>query len=1225
MAIELFFSNLLETLAEKLSDVFRLGQKRRARIFDPPLVVVPNANLKKWIQLRLAKANGIAMNIDFQYLETGLWRLLEILDENPEKPDMLDLSLRRIAVLRVLESLDPGREEVAPFLAYMKGPIGSGEGFPDFEKRMWQLSDRFASYFQDYEFHREEMIRRWLVPDFKAEDQMEASQREVYLSARNILSSVSRERGARCLSLMDYADEVLSALSRKNVVPNESRRHVHVFGFSSISTFHLRLIKELGRFFDIVVYSINPCREFWEDVQTPWEEKWSRRKGMEKLRIGEDEESGGELFGETPNRLLSLWGKPGRESIRMLCSLAGYDFNDKYVLHGDDSTVLKKIQNRVLTYRETGESEDRVPQDASLQIYGCPSRFREVETVYNSILYNLSNDDGLQLTDIAVQVPDISAYKPYIDAVFNREPRAVAYNLADARAEIESLYGKGVLGTLELASGRFSRPEVFSLLLNPCLMHKWGLSQDNVRVFAEWADALNIFHTFDEKDKQAKGYRPTDRFTWKQGLTRIRLGRVLSDPAEAIAGSGAGEPETALALNFGDKIPYSDAASSEPELVETFCAVIEKLHEITRLLNRGPRPAAQWKRDFLYACNELFEVPAELKSEASVQKSLFEALDSLLLYDRLREGESPGVDLALFKEFVASGLGDIWGGYGDYLTSGVTVSALLPMRPIPFSIVYVLGMEEGAFPGRPETSSLDLRLKRRRLGDVSLPERNCYLFLELLLSVREKFCVSYVARDLQKDRDLQPCSVLNQLKRYVETDILPEGAAFQVAQIPLKGSSEKYVSGNSTAGWSDAMVNYCPADRLIYYRESGLWPHVEQSMAEDVRKKAAKFVPDLKKDLAEEGAGAGAFPLEKIAASQLGKFLEDPVRQSIRRHLLLYDEDADVEEMAAAEDEPFYGRFPATYRLGMDPLRMWVDSIVAGRPETQWVDLLADICRKYYQRSRMESLVPEGVYGDLDCEEILEEVVSRGEMLKPLLESMAGGKQLLHALCTGETQDNVFVRPEKTRLFKAPPWHGEIHSPTPDGQQATRPVQVHGWMPCLWKDSGGTWNSLILTGRGRPPKKNRKPVIDKYILAPALSRMLALGRQDVEIPLAAAPVVFHVAYKTEVQSWKLELDPAKADEYVRALIEDYLDPNLRAWLPLGSVIDAADDVDRLFSEDISREEEARFRADLREALNESDDSLIHLAKPEVPADALRLARRRFGILFETLSATDTPE
>ena len=111
------------------------------------------------------------------------------------------------------------------------------------------------------------------------------------------------------------------------------------------------------------------------------------------------------------------------------------------------------------------------------------------------------------------------------------------------------------------------------------------------------------------------------------------------------------------------------------------------------------------------------------------------------------------------------------------------------MRPIPFRIVYVLGMEEGKFPGRADLSSLDLRLARRRIGDVSLPERNRYLFLEMLLSVREKLYISYVARDLQKDRIQQPCSVINQLKRYVELEILPQDRPFQIVEVPLAGSS----------------------------------------------------------------------------------------------------------------------------------------------------------------------------------------------------------------------------------------------------------------------------------------------------------------------------------------------------------------------------------------------------------------------------------------------------
>ena len=125
-------------------------------------------------------------------------------------------------------------------------------------------------------------------------------------------------------------------------------------------------------------------------------------------------------------------------------------------------------------------------QDRSLQIIACPSIYREVETVYNSILFNLEQDDTLQLTDIAILVPDISAYKPVFDSVFNRHPRQLAYNLVDSHAEIESIYGKAVLAILKLATGRFSRNEVFDLILNPCFMSRWKMGPDEVQAWVNW-------------------------------------------------------------------------------------------------------------------------------------------------------------------------------------------------------------------------------------------------------------------------------------------------------------------------------------------------------------------------------------------------------------------------------------------------------------------------------------------------------------------------------------------------------------------------------------------------------------------------------------------------------------------------------------------------------------------------------------------------------------------
>ena len=106
----------------------------------------------------------------------------------------------------------------------------------------------------------------------------------------------------------------------------------------------------------------------------------------------------------------------------------------------------------------------KVRQDTSLQVIACPGRLREVETVYQRILFYLERDPDLKLTDIAVLVPDMGAYKPVIDAVFQRSPRQLSYSLVDTLAETESHYGRGVLALLDLMTGRFTRAEVLGLM-----------------------------------------------------------------------------------------------------------------------------------------------------------------------------------------------------------------------------------------------------------------------------------------------------------------------------------------------------------------------------------------------------------------------------------------------------------------------------------------------------------------------------------------------------------------------------------------------------------------------------------------------------------------------------------------------------------------------------------------------------------------------------------------
>jgi exodeoxyribonuclease V gamma subunit len=78
---------------------------------------------------------------------------------------------------------------------------------------------------------------------------------------------------------------------------------------------------------------------------------------------------------------------------------------------------------------------------------------------------------------------------------------------------------------------------------------------------------------------------------------------------------------------------------------------------------------------------------------------------------------------------------------------GVTIAAFAPLHALPFRVIFAVGLDERVFPSAEGFSALDLRTGARQPGDVTPREQDEYLFLETLLSARERLRLSYVARD----------------------------------------------------------------------------------------------------------------------------------------------------------------------------------------------------------------------------------------------------------------------------------------------------------------------------------------------------------------------------------------------------------------------------------------------------------------------------------------------
>ncbi|MEJ2642463.1 MAG: exodeoxyribonuclease V subunit gamma, partial [Desulfosarcinaceae bacterium] len=712
MPVALFFSNRIEQLASRLADRLYAGASAEGHPFAVVRLVVPNRNLAKWLQLHLARQLGVSMNIDYAFLDRALWELLLLLRGGDVAPLPVDQDIYTLALLRVLEHLPPGQAVFEPIRAYLTpatDPAQAGGERSAQGMRRWQLAARLAHLFLEYELNRPEWTAAWQAGRVKGGG-MTACQGRLYRRTLDLCDQLGAHLGRPVMSLPRLARQLLPAKGGGGRAAALAGSVVNIFGLSQISAFHTDLIGQLSSQVTFRIFALNPSEAFWEDVRTP------REKRREAVLPGEatrsaapadmrEAEGESDLFAAGDHPLLSLWGKPGRENVRRLCELADYDFQAVYRSPETPPSVLGRLQES-LRCADVNGPLGTGGQDTSLQVMACPGPLREVETVYQRILYYLERDPALQLTDIAVLVPDMG----------QRAPRQLGYSLADTLAETESHFGRGVLALLDLISGRFSRAEVLGLMMNPLFLARWQVDMEMVGAWAGWIEALNIYHSFDAGEKTAGGGVSSPRYTWQQGLRRLRLGRIMETEAPLEGAEGA----------FKGLLPYADLESGDLKLLERFCLAVESLHAHVVRLRRLMAVDPTWPDAFLDACTDLLDIGSASGGEADVQQALAAAFDALACFFPLSGSgaASPPMPVDILRAFVTNHLRGLSTSHGDYLTSGVTVAALQPMRPIPFEIIFILGMEEGgAFPGRADNSSLDLRLIQRRRGDVSTPER----------------------------------------------------------------------------------------------------------------------------------------------------------------------------------------------------------------------------------------------------------------------------------------------------------------------------------------------------------------------------------------------------------------------------------------------------------------------------------------------------------------------
>ncbi len=903
------------------------------------VVLVQSNGISQWLKLALAEDDGLGISAALEVQLPGrfLWQAYRAVlgeDEVPAQSpfDKAPLSWRLFRLLP--DCLED--EAFAPLRRFL-------EDDSDLRKRH-QLAERLADLFDQYQVYRADWLEDWAAGRDQLRDahgepaplaEAQRWQAELWRRLRADLPEAERDNSRAALHRV-----FLRALEQHPARPARLPRRVIVFGISSLPQQMLEALAAIARHSQVLLCVHNPCRHYWADIIEHREllraeqRRQSAKPGMPALL--EDDQ-----LHLHANPLLAAWGKQGRDYIRLLDAFddtsAYRDWFNRIDLFEDyGHSLLEQVQQAILDLEPPPAPEQRQPvaaSDDSIAFHIAHSPQREVEILHDQLLALLEGN-ALAPRDIIVMVPDVDRYAPHIRAVFGQlepgHPRYIPYSLADQRSRGRAPLLIALEHLLQLPEARWPVSALLDLLEVPALRARTGLRESELPTLHRWIEGAGIRWGLSAEQRQQLGLPGgLEQNTWRFGLRRMLLGYAVG----ASAPGAVGAPEPSVVNDdspWAEIEPYDEVGGLDAALVGPLAELLDQLEHYSRLLSEALAPA-QWVQRLRQLLEDFFQ-PAD-EGDTLLIEQLQNGLEHWLEQCQ-QAGLSEPLPLTVVREAWLNSI-DEASLSQRFLAGSVNFCTLMPMRAIPFQVVCLLGMNDGDYPRSQAPLGFDLMAGSRgyRPGDRSRREDDRYLFLEALLSARQKLYLSWIGRSVQDNSERPPSLLVAQLRDYLASGWCREdGQALLHAltlEHPLQPFSARYFEPAEAPGHDP---------RLYTYAES--WRQAHQA--------SAPAGPDAALPRLQREA--------PLSLAELARFLKSPAQAFFNERLKVWFED----EQHSSEDlEPFAFDHLQQYQLSDELLRI---GLRADDPE-QAID-------EQLQRLRRRGALPLGAFAQRAADDL---------------------------------------------------------------------------------------------------------------------------------------------------------------------------------------------------------------------------------------------------------------
>lgn len=749
--------------------------------FDEETIIVQSRGTERWIRQELARRHGCAAGLSFPFAASFFRELAESLTASDASASAV---ASRASTSRADEAF--GREALTwQIYDLLEGKLCDEAGFETLRAFVTEAHGRdarktlglarvLAGRFTEYQLYRPDVLDAWEHDASTASDWQATLWRCICASNATSCHSATQYRQA--------LDTLLDAGSTPATLPPR----LSVFGVDTLPPIYVELLHAVSRRIPVRVYLQAPPRATWQ--------------------------------GETRNPLFASFGRVVQEFVELLETLAPGDAPVRWEEHhaadarAPEPSMLAQLQADIRAGVERGPESGAAPRlahsadrrDESLSLHRCHSPMREMEVLRDQLLAALASDPTLRPHDILLLVPDVATYAPFVDAVFGvgeHELPNIPYRIADRAVAQESRLADAALRILRLVGARWTAAEIVELLDLAPVRRAAGFPDDGAARILHWIEETRIRWGRDGAMRHEQFDLPAvEANSWRAGLDRLLMGYAMGRTSELV----------------GDVLPCAGDTIGDPATLGAFSRFLDTLFD-TLAGWRTARSLADWAGELRSVFSAL--LCAEDDDE---ERELDVVLHAVAELATTELGDASRlVELPVVRDWLEERLGSELTSTG-FLSGGMTVGALHPMRVVPHRIVAIAGLDDASFPRSTSRPTFDLLARERRLGDRDRRADDRQLFLDTLMATDERLILSCVAHSPQTNAERATSVVVAELLDVVDrTFVCPDGERAR-ALVEVEHRLQPFSAAYFTGGASSRLFSYSRASaRALAAMSSG--------------------------------------------------------------------------------------------------------------------------------------------------------------------------------------------------------------------------------------------------------------------------------------------------------------------------------------------------------------------------------------------------------------------